>query len=87
MRPKPECGKTIIEDNVLLYGQVGIAQNLIIGEGAVISAKSGVSKNLEAGKIYFGSPAKEAKVSYRELAALRQLPEFLRRIKDAPNIE
>ncbi len=71
-------GKTIIEDEVVLYGQVGIAQNLVIGKGAVVLAKSGVSKNLKGGKVYFGYPAKEVKESYRELAALRQLPAILK---------
>ena len=74
-------GKTIIEDNVVLYGQVGIAQALHIGKGAVVLAKSGVSKSLEGGKAYFGIPAEEVREKYRELAALRQLPEALKKIK------
>jgi len=72
-------GKTIVEDQVILYGQVGVAQNLHIGKGAVVLAKSGVSKSLEAGKTYFGIPAEEARGKYRELAALRQLPELLKK--------
>ncbi len=69
-------GNTTVGDNVVLYGQVGIAQNLKIGNNVVILAKSGVSKNLEDGKAYFGYPAGEAREIYRELAALRHLPEF-----------
>lgn len=69
-------GNTVVEDEVVMYGQVGIAQNLHIGAKAVILAKSGVSKNLEGGKVYFGYPAGEARATYRELAALRHLPEF-----------
>lgn len=71
-------GNTIIEDNVVLYGQVGVAQNLHIGKGAVVFAKSGVSKNLEGGKTYFGYPASEIKEKYKELAALRSLPEYFK---------
>jgi UDP-3-O-[3-hydroxymyristoyl] glucosamine N-acyltransferase len=70
-------GKAIIEDGVILYGQVGVAQRIRIGKGAVVSAKSGVSKNLAAGKHYFGIPAAEIRTRQKELAALRQLPEFL----------
>ncbi len=66
-------GKTILEDNVTVYGQVGIAQNLHIGAGAIILAKSGVSKDLEGGKTYFGYPAAEAREKYKELATLRRL--------------
>lgn len=69
-------GNTVIGDEVIIYGQAGIAQNLQIGDKVMISAKSGVSKNLEAGKAYFGYPAGEARTIYRELAALRHLPEF-----------
>jgi len=70
-------GNTTVGDHVVLYGQVGIAQNLKIGNDVVILAKSGVSKDLEDGKVYFGYPAGEAREVYRELAALRQLPELL----------
>ncbi len=72
------AGKTIIEDNVVLYGQVGLAHGLHIGTGVTVLAKSGVSKSLEAGKTYFGTPADEVRQRYKELAALRQLPEMLK---------
>lgn len=72
------AGNCHIGDEVVIYGQAGIAQNLTIGSKAIISAKAGVSKDLESGKAYFGIPAQEARISYRELAALRQLPDFLR---------
>jgi UDP-3-O-[3-hydroxymyristoyl] glucosamine N-acyltransferase len=72
-------GKTIVEDNVVLYGQVGIAQALHIGKGAVVLAKSGVSKSLEGGKTYFGIPADEVRDKYKELAALRQLPDLIKK--------
>lgn len=71
-------GKTIVGDDVVLYGQVGVAQNIEIGSGAVVLAKSGVSKSLAGGKTYFGIPAGEVTTKYKELAALRQLPDFLK---------
>jgi UDP-3-O-[3-hydroxymyristoyl] glucosamine N-acyltransferase len=74
------AGKTIIEDHVVLYGQVGVAQSLHIGKGAIVLAKSGVSKSLEGGKAYFGTPADEMRQRYKELAALRQLPEALKKL-------
>ncbi|MFK7810421.1 MAG: UDP-3-O-(3-hydroxymyristoyl)glucosamine N-acyltransferase [Saprospiraceae bacterium] len=73
------AGKTIIGNNVILYGQVGVAQSLTIGDDAVVLAKSGVSKSLEGGKVYFGTPAEEARKYYRMMAAMRKLPEILRR--------
>jgi len=73
------AGKTILGDEVILYGQVGVSKGLHIGDKAVVLAKSGVSKSLEGGKVYFGYPAEVASSAYRELAALRQLPQLLQR--------
>ncbi len=73
-------GKTIIEDNVVLYGQVGVIQAVTIGKGAVILAGAGVSKSLEGGKTYFGAPAEEVREKYKELAALRMLPELIKKL-------
>ncbi|MBK7409658.1 MAG: UDP-3-O-(3-hydroxymyristoyl)glucosamine N-acyltransferase [Saprospirales bacterium] len=71
-------GKTIIEDEVVLYGQVGVIQAVRVGKGAIVLAGAGVSKDLEGGKAYFGAPADESSIRYRELAALRHLPDFLK---------
>lgn len=75
-------GKVIIEDEVVVWGQVGISKDLRIGKGAVILSQSGISKSLEGGKVYFGSPAEEARKKWRELAALRNLPERWEKIKE-----
>ena len=72
-------GKTIIGDNVVLYGQVGIVNNLVIGSNIIVLAGAGVSKNLESNKVYFGAPASEARVKYKELAALKMLPDFMKK--------
>ena len=73
------AGKSIIGDNVVLYGQVGISQNITIGDNAVLLAKSGVSKSLKGDAVYFGIPADHIKTRYRELAALRNLPAFMKK--------
>ena len=70
-------GKTIIEDDVICWGQVGITKSIRVGKGAVISAQSGVSKSLAGGKAYYGSPAREIKTVQKEMAALRKLPEMM----------
>ncbi len=74
-------GKTVVGDQVVIYGQAGIAQNLHIDDKAVISAKSGVARSLEGGKTYFGAPAIEIRQHYRMVAALRRLPDLLKRMK------
>lgn len=72
------AGKSVIGNNCVLYGQVGVAQSLTIGDGAILLAKTGVSKSLDGGQTYFGYPADEVRTKYKELAALRQLPDYLK---------
>ncbi len=74
-------GNTKIGNNVIIYGQVGIIQNLTIGDDVLIMAKSLVIKDLEAGKTYFGQPTDEARTTYKQLAALRQLPNLLQELR------
>lgn len=71
------AGCVELKDNVIMWGQVGCASDVVIGENAVVLAKSGISKSLQANKTYFGTPAQEIRKMYREMAALRKLPEIL----------
>ncbi len=74
------AGCVIIKDFVTIWGQVGITSGITIGEKAVISAQSGVSKSLEGHKSYFGTPADDFRKKYKELAAIRQIPELIAKI-------
>jgi len=76
------AGCTTLEDKVTLWGQVGVSSGITIGEGAVVHATSGVDKNLEAGKVYFGAPAIESRAKLKEMATLRSLPQVLEKLKN-----
>ncbi|HMQ45547.1 MAG TPA: UDP-3-O-(3-hydroxymyristoyl)glucosamine N-acyltransferase, partial [Mariniflexile sp.] len=71
----------VVEDEVTFWGQVGCTSGVTIGTKAVLLAKSGISKSLEGGKSYFGVPAEDIRVKYKELAAIRQIPEVLEGLK------
>ncbi len=71
-------GKTIIGDDVIIWGQVGISKDLTIGNGAVLLAQSGIDKSLEGGKTYWGAPVDEARKKWKELAAIRMLPDIIK---------
>ena len=75
------AGATTIEDNVILWGQVGVSKTLTIGKDAVLYAQSGVPASLAGGKIYFGSPAEEAKTKMKELVWVKRIPEIWEKIK------
>lgn len=77
------AGCAIIEDEVTIWGQVGITSGVTIGKKAVISAKAGVSKSLEGGKSYFGIPADDFRSKYKEIAAIRKIPEILDKLKQS----
>ncbi len=75
------AGCVIIEDEVTIWGQVGITSDVTIGKKAIISAQSGVSKSLEANKSYFGTPADDFRKKYKEIAAIRQIPDLIEKLK------
>lgn len=74
------AGVVTIEDDVILWGQVGVQKDLTIGKGAIILGQSGVPKSIEGGKTYFGSPINDAREKMKEIAALKRLPEVLRKM-------
>ncbi|MGJ8684826.1 MAG: UDP-3-O-(3-hydroxymyristoyl)glucosamine N-acyltransferase [Nonlabens sp.] len=71
-------GCVVIEDEVKIWGQVGIRSDIRLGKGCEIMAQSGVSKDVKPGDVLFGSPASNAKEKFRELAAIRMLPNFIK---------
>ncbi|GLQ07206.1 UDP-3-O-(3-hydroxymyristoyl)glucosamine N-acyltransferase [Sneathiella chinensis] len=66
-------GSTVVEDFVVLGGQVGVAGHLRIGMGAQLSGKSGVISDIPAGQVYAGFPARPRKEFFRNMAVLRKL--------------
>jgi len=72
------AGVTRIEDDVILWARVSVNKDLTIGKKAIVLAMTGVDKSLAGDKTYWGIPADEARKKWKELVALRQLPEFLK---------
>jgi UDP-3-O-[3-hydroxymyristoyl] glucosamine N-acyltransferase len=72
----------VVEDEVTMWGQVGVASGLTIGTKAIILAQSGISKSLKPNKTYFGTPAEDVKKKYRELAYISRIPEIIQKLKN-----
>ncbi|MFP4289153.1 MAG: UDP-3-O-(3-hydroxymyristoyl)glucosamine N-acyltransferase [Bacteroidota bacterium] len=70
------AGCVIVEDDVILWGQVGVQKDLTIGKGAVVLGQSGIAKSIKGSKVYFGSPAIDAKDKMKEIAMLKKLPKL-----------
>ena len=71
------AGCVTIKDNVTLWGQVGIPANLTLHKNSTALGQAGIMYDMEEGKKYLGSPAKEARLEFKEMALLRKLPEIL----------
>jgi len=65
----------------VLWGQVGVSKTLTIGNNAVVYAQSGVPASLEGGKVYFGSPAEDAKLKMKELVWMKRIPEMWEKLR------
>ncbi|MEI8006590.1 MAG: UDP-3-O-(3-hydroxymyristoyl)glucosamine N-acyltransferase [Bacteroidota bacterium] len=74
------AGVTRIEDEVILWGRVLINKDLVIGKKAILLANTGTERSLEGGKTYYGIPAQEARKAWREIAAIKQLPNLIRKL-------
>ncbi len=63
-------GSVTVGDGVMFGGRAGIADHVHIGAGAKIAAASGVMKNVPAGEVWGGSPARSLRKWMRETAWL-----------------
>jgi len=75
------AGSTILADHVVVGAGAGLSGHIEIGAGAMIGGYSGVTRSLKPGEIVFGYPAVELERSKRMHAALRQLPDALKRLR------
>jgi UDP-3-O-[3-hydroxymyristoyl] glucosamine N-acyltransferase len=75
-------GSTDVGQGVVLAGQVGIVGHVHVGDGARIAAQSGVPHDVPPGATISGYPAVEHALWLRQSAALKQLPELLREVRE-----
>lgn len=73
-------GCVVIKDGATLWGQAGVRSDVTIGTGAVLLAQSGLGENLPDGKTYFGTPAGDARTKMKEVAALKMLPDVIKKL-------
>jgi UDP-3-O-[3-hydroxymyristoyl] glucosamine N-acyltransferase len=76
------AGSTRLGSYVILAGQAGVAGHLKIGNRVSVAAQSGVMNNIPDGEKWLWSPAQPDRQAKRQMIALQQLPELLRRFKE-----
>ena len=67
------AGSTVLEDDVMMAGQSGATGHVRLGKGAIVGAKSAVTKDVEAGDHVAGIPAVEVGEWRESVVVLRRL--------------
>jgi len=67
------AGTCVLENDVMIYGQVGLATGVRIKRGTTILAQSGVMDDLGPDQSYFGYPARVSREQWRQEVALSKL--------------
>ena len=76
------AGSTQLGDYCVIASQSGIAGHLKLGQQATVGAKSGVMRDIPDQGTVLGIPALPDKQTKRQLIALQQLPELIRRTRE-----
>lgn len=76
------AGSTRLGDYCIIASQSGIAGHLTIGNQAMVGAKSGVMRDVPDKGTVLGIPAQPDKQTKRQIIALQQLPDLIRRVRE-----
>src|SRR5271165_4489512 len=75
------AGSTRVGDNCIFAGQAASSGHLTVGDNTIVTAQSGLPRDVPANSIRSGSPAVDNKEWLRMVAAQRQLPELIKRVR------
>jgi UDP-3-O-[3-hydroxymyristoyl] glucosamine N-acyltransferase len=76
------AGSTKLGNYCVIASQSGIAGHLTLGHQATVGAKSGVMRDIPDKGTVLGIPAAPDKQAKRQMIALQQLPELIRRTRE-----
>lgn len=75
------AGSCVIGDRVVIAGQAGLADHLSIGNDSIIGPSAGVSKSFPEKSIILGAPAMPRKDFIRQLKAMKDAAELIKKFK------
>ena len=75
------AGSCRIGDGCRIGGGTGIADHISVGRGVSLAARSGVMSDVPDGETWGGFPAQDFRLTVREMALIRKLPEWHRQLK------
>ena len=75
------AGSVVVGDGAVMGGKAGVRNQVTIGRGAQIAAYAAVLEDVPPGAIQGGYPARNIREALREHAAIRKLPDLIRKLK------
>jgi len=78
------AGSITLGDGVIMGGGSRVKDHCTVGSGAKLGGNATVLADVEPGSTILGTPAQEYRTTIRQWAALKQLPDLLKRIKKLP---
>lgn len=75
-------GSAVIEDGVVIGGHTSISDHARVGRGVRLAGRSGVWGECLVPGEYYGVPATPLRESMRQQAAIKKLPDFMKRFRE-----
>jgi UDP-3-O-[3-hydroxymyristoyl] glucosamine N-acyltransferase len=76
------AGSSKIGNHCVFGGQVGVSGHIEITDQVMVGAQAGISKSLTKPGKYFGTPAKDYRIAFKEEAHIRNLDKYSNQIKE-----
>ncbi|CAN5643458.1 UDP-3-O-(3-hydroxymyristoyl)glucosamine N-acyltransferase [soil metagenome] len=76
------AGSVVIGSGVVIGGQTAVRDHVTVGDGVRIASCSAVYSDVESGAVVSGIPTDEHNASLRSQAALRRLPDLVKRVRE-----
>ncbi|MDY6933854.1 MAG: UDP-3-O-(3-hydroxymyristoyl)glucosamine N-acyltransferase [Spirochaetota bacterium] len=74
-------GSVTIGNHVTIFGQAGIGDHISIADETIIIGQSGIHNDIKKPEVLFGTPARPHREQQKIQAAMKYLPELLKRMK------
>jgi UDP-3-O-[3-hydroxymyristoyl] glucosamine N-acyltransferase len=78
------AGSVTLGDGVVIGGGARVRDHATVGSGVQIGGNATVLQDVEAGRKVLGTPADDAGKTIRQWAALKQLPDLMKKLKNLP---
>jgi UDP-3-O-[3-hydroxymyristoyl] glucosamine N-acyltransferase len=75
------AGSAVLESDVTLAGQVGVADHIRVGRGVIAGGQAGLTGDIPPGEMVSGYPALPHALARRVYALRKRLPELFRRLQ------